>query len=124
MSFRRDHARSESGWLWAPPFLDPAGRAHMTMGDWAKFVSAHLRGDPKNPTRESILLKAETYETLHRPIDNYAMGWQVIPHPVPPGMKFFDKSGDVYEGAILTHNGTNTRWFADVWLFPELNLGY
>ena len=62
----------------------------MTMGDWAKFVSAHLRGDPKNPTRESILLKAETYETLHRPIDNYAMGWQVIPHPVPPGMKFFD----------------------------------
>ena len=50
------------------------------------------------------------------------MGWQVIPHPVPPGMKFFDKSGEVYEGAILTHNGTNTRWFADVWLFPELNL--
>ena len=104
-----------------PPFYDPSGRAHMTLRDWSKFASAHLFGDSRNPVRQSLLLKPATYDMLHRPIDEYAMGWYLHPQPYP-GMTFEDKSGVPYGGVVLTHDGSNNRWRADVWLFPELNL--
>jgi hypothetical protein len=47
------------------PAIGPGGTAHMTMGDWAKFVEAHVRGDALNPKRECAVVKAESYDKLH-----------------------------------------------------------
>jgi CubicO group peptidase (beta-lactamase class C family) len=104
-----------------PPFYDPSGRAHMTLRDWAMFASAHLLGDSRNAARRTLLLDPGTYDMLHRPVDEYAMGWYLHPQPYP-SMTFEDKSGTPYGGTVLTHDGSNNRWRADVWLFPELNV--
>lgn len=86
-----------------PPVLGAAGRAHMTMGDWARFVSDQLRGS----RGEAALLKPETYKILHAPPfgGDYALGW---------GTAERDWGG----GRVLTHNGSNTMNFAVVWMAP------
>ena len=48
-----------------PLFYAPAGLAHMTITDWAKFIGLHLRGDPANPHRQAALLKLDTFAELH-----------------------------------------------------------
>lgn len=96
-----------------PPSIGPGGTVHMTMGDWAKFVLAHVRGDAANPKRECALVNAESYEKLHTPVGDYAMGWGV-------GMRGWAKgSGAGAKGVTLSHSGSNTMWFAVTWLAPE-----
>lgn len=100
-----------------PVAIAPGGRAHMTIGDWAKYVSLHLRGDKANPKRECRLLKPESFDRLHEPwkgeSGGYAMGWSVPTRPWAKG----SKEGDA--GVVLTHSGSNTMWFAVTWLAPE-----
>lgn len=93
-----------------PPAITPAGRTHLTLRDWAKYVSLHLRGEREGG---SGLLKPETVRRMHTPPDgaqgpgsDYAMGWG---RPTRPW------GG----GAVLTHNGSNTMWFAVTWVAPE-----
>lgn len=99
-----------------PAAIGPAGTVHMSIGDWAKFVIAHLRGDPRNPEHDAVLIPAEMYERLHRPIDNYAMGWLVADRAWAKG----DRPDD--GGIVLTHAGSNTMWFCVAWLAPERDL--
>ncbi|HUR60684.1 MAG TPA: serine hydrolase domain-containing protein, partial [Opitutaceae bacterium] len=40
-----------------PAAMGPAGTVHMAIGDWAKYVSLHLRGDPRNPHHAPKMLK-------------------------------------------------------------------
>src|SRR4051812_26087393 len=40
-----------------PLYYGPAGLAHMTIADWARFIALHLRGDPANPRCQAALLK-------------------------------------------------------------------
>lgn len=89
-----------------PPAIGPGGTVHCSIKDWAKFIIAHLNGHKKN----TILLKTETFQTLHTPAfgGNYALGWQVTER----------KWGG---GTVLTHQGTNTMNFAVVWLAPNRN---
>jgi CubicO group peptidase (beta-lactamase class C family) len=86
-----------------PPVVGPAGRAHMTIGDWALFVVDQLRG----ARGEAGLLKPETYKILHTPPlgGDYALGW---------GTAEREWGG----GRVLTHNGSNTMNFAVVWAAP------
>lgn len=93
-----------------PPAIGPAGTAHMTIGDWAKFVAAHVRGDP---AREARLVSPEMYAKLHTPVDGYAMGWGVAARAWAKGGREGDK------GIVLTHAGSNTMWFCVAWLAPE-----
>ncbi len=97
-----------------PAPLGPAGTIHMSMADWAKFCLSHtLTKDFE--TDESKDLKLVSYDTLralHLPpsdVDdggqNYACGWRV-----------FERK---WGGTVLTHNGSNTMWFAVVWVSPE-----
>jgi CubicO group peptidase (beta-lactamase class C family) len=61
-----------------PLYYGPAGLAHMTITDWAKFIALHLRGDPANPHCQPALLKLDTFAELHSvaPITTtYFMGW-------------------------------------------------
>ena len=48
-----------------PLFYGPAGLAHMTVTDWAKFIALHLRGDPANPHCQAALLKLDTFAEMH-----------------------------------------------------------
>jgi CubicO group peptidase (beta-lactamase class C family) len=60
-----------------PSYYGPAGLAHMTITDWAKFIALHLRGDPANPHCQSVLLKLDTFAELHAlaPATPYSKGW-------------------------------------------------
>ena len=86
-----------------PSSLGPAGTAHMTLRDWAKFAALHLGVPPNEP-----LLRPETLAALHTPWPggDYALGWAVTQRPWA-------------EGKVVTHNGSNTMWFCVAWLAPE-----
>ena len=59
------------------------------------------------------LVSAAGYETLHTPApgSNYAMGWVLT-----------ERSWA--NGRVLTHNGSNLKWYAVTWLAPERDLGF
>lgn len=95
-----------------PAAIGPGGIVHCTVSDWAKYVSLHVRGDAADPKRGAKIVKAETFDKLHTPPEGaepkYAMGWSVTSRPwAGPGQR------------VLTHNGSNTMWFAVCWLAPE-----
>jgi len=87
-------------WSDNPQVIGPAGTVHMSLMDWAKFVSAHLKGR----AGEHDLLRQETWELLHqRPGEGrYAMGWIVVER-------------EWAEGEALSHAGSNTMNYATVW---------
>jgi CubicO group peptidase (beta-lactamase class C family) len=90
-----------------PPALGPAGTVHASIPDWAKFAAMHLQG-----TRgDSDLLKHTSFLTLQTPAENsnYAMGWLV-------------GSPEWAGGRILAHDGSNTFWYASIYLLPERDL--
>ena len=92
-----------------PPVLGPAGRIHCTLEDWALFIADQLRG----AQGKAGLLKAETYRELHTPVSgkDAAMGWFCVERAWGGGR-------------VLTHNGSNTRHFATVWLAPRRNAAF
>lgn len=92
-----------------PPMLSPAGRAAMSLDDWAKFVTLHTEGERAATAR---LLKPETYVKLHTPVlNNYACGWG-SPKRSWGGTRAY----------TLSHSGSNTMWFAIAWLAPDKDM--
>jgi CubicO group peptidase (beta-lactamase class C family) len=89
-----------------PALIGPAGTAHMSLGDWSKFVACHLRAG----RGEIALLKPETFATLHAKPDEgeYAYGWVFVERGWAGG-------------TALTHAGSNTLNFCVVWMAPERN---
>ena len=81
----------------------------MSLDDWARFASAHLRGEEGVDS----ILKAETFRRLHQPPQSqkYALGWFREPRPWGGG-------------DVLFHNGTNTMWFCYVWLAPAKDVAF
>lgn len=97
-----------------PPVLGPAGRVHASLESWARFVAAHLagaRGEPVLTTDGTPFLSAESWRRLHTPPagGDYAAGWAVLER-------------DWADGRVLVHNGSNTLWFAVVWIAPARDL--
>lgn len=88
-----------------PPSLGPAGTAHMTLRDWAKFAALHLGVVPEGA---EPVLRPESLAALHTPPPgaDYALGWIVTERPWA-------------KGRVLTHSGSNTMWFCTAWLAPE-----
>jgi CubicO group peptidase (beta-lactamase class C family) len=86
-----------------PPAIGPAGTVHVSLPDWAKFVGLHLRGERGG----SKLLSADSFKKLHTAPDGqeYACGWLLTRRD--------------WGGRVLTHAGSNTMWFAVVWVAPE-----
>lgn len=91
-----------------PPALGPAGRAHMAMTDYAKFIRLFL-------TRGGGVLKPATVERLMTPAPGegraYAIGWGVSTDR-PWG-----------RGPVLTHEGSNTLWHAVAIVAPSRGVG-
>src|SRR6185312_6540862 len=86
-----------------PVAIGPAAIVHCSIGDWAKFAEANL------PSATIKLVKPQTLEKLHTPAAGnppYAMGWIIADNQPWAG------------GRALTHAGSNTMWFAVVWLAP------
>jgi CubicO group peptidase (beta-lactamase class C family) len=88
------------------PSLGPAGTVHCSVPDWAKFAALHLAGEQGHST----LLKPATLKTLHIPPPSceYAGGWVVVERSWAGG-------------AALNHAGSNTCWYAVIWLAPARN---
>ena len=92
----------------APP-IGPAGTVHAPLADWAKYVIQHLESE-RADTKTKLLLKPETFRKLHTPVlDDYACGWVRMPNP---GKK----------SPYLFHNGSNTFWYAEMWLDVDSNV--
>ncbi len=93
-----------------PPVMDPAGRVHMTIGDWGRFVQEMLRGaGGKNAAanQPAVLLQPATYTTLLTVATgtDQAAGWVVMERPWTGGR-------------VWWHNGTNTMNTSVCWLAP------
>ncbi len=100
-----------------PAVIGPAGTAHMAIGDWAKFIALHLRGDPANPHAQARLLKPETFAAAHAPFADpkYNAGWGIVTAPWAKG------TGPKAIGRVLSHDGSNTAWLATVSIAPEID---
>jgi CubicO group peptidase (beta-lactamase class C family) len=122
-----------------PLFYGPAGLAHATITDWAKFIALHLRGDPANPHCQAALLKLDTFAELHgvaptrtskgwvirglnflatgdaAPAVTYCAGWLISTASWAKGTQ----PGDT--GRRLWHGGSNGRWNCGVVIAPEID---
>jgi CubicO group peptidase (beta-lactamase class C family) len=92
-----------------PAVIGPAGTVHCSIADWAKYAALHL---PRS-TEEKPILSAAAIDKLHEPLadEDYAFGWTVTDR---------EWAG----GRALTHAGSNTMWFAVIWLAPEKGTAY
>jgi CubicO group peptidase (beta-lactamase class C family) len=87
-----------------PAAIAPAGGVHCSIGDFARYAIEQLRG----AHGRSSLLSSPTYTKLHtpNPAEDYAFGWAVLQR---------DWAG----GIALGHTGSNTMFFAAIWLAPS-----
>jgi D-alanyl-D-alanine carboxypeptidase len=90
-----------------PASIGPAGTVHCSLRDWGKFLAVHLRGSRAESTS---YLTPELLATLQSPPPggDYALGWGVA-------------SREWAGGTVLTHSGSNSMFFATVWLAPAKN---
>jgi CubicO group peptidase (beta-lactamase class C family) len=88
------------------PSMGPAGAVHCTIPDWAKFAALHLAAERGRPR----LLEAATFRALHTPPAGfeYAGGWVATQRTWAGGL-------------ALTHSGSNTAWYATIWVAPGIN---
>jgi len=87
-----------------PPVLGPAGTVHCSLSDWARYASLHVQGARGEL---GLLLKPESFQQLHKDWyqQGYALGWSLAER-------------DWASGVALQHNGSNTLWYADIWIAP------
>lgn len=91
-----------------PQVFGPAGTAHATLADYAKYITAHVNG----ANGINGFITAASFEFLHTPVDDgSALGWGIADSEAFPGR------------TELTHAGSNGRWYAVVRILPELNGG-
>ena len=88
------------------PVLGPAGTVHCSISDWSKFIAEAMRGAQGHPT----LVSAATFKELitPQPGQNYAGGWIITERPWAGGL-------------AMTHAGSNTTWYCNVWIAPKKN---
>jgi D-alanyl-D-alanine carboxypeptidase len=86
-----------------PPALGPAGTVHLPLSDWSNFVRVFIDPDQRFLSRASL-------ERLSTPVvPQYALGWGIMDAPDA--------------GRVLTHDGSNTAWFAEAIAIPERRIG-
>ncbi len=87
-----------------PVAIGPAGTVHCTIEELARYAAWHGRGH----TAGTATLPREAFVKLHTAVagGEYAMGWFVTERPWAGGQ-------------ALMHNGSNTMFFAVMWVAPE-----
>jgi CubicO group peptidase (beta-lactamase class C family) len=88
------------------PVLGPAGTVHCSISDWSKFIAETLLASEGHST----LISAETFKEMTTPRANqtYAGGWMMTQRGWAGGL-------------ALTHAGSNTTWYCNVWIAPNKN---
>lgn len=92
-----------------PAALGPAGTVHGTLQDLVLFVQDHLRG----ARALGGVVGSDTYLTLHTPpatSPSYAFGWGRTTRSWTPGW-------------VYNHHGSNTYWWATIWMAPSSDFG-
>jgi len=122
-----------------PASLAPAGTAHMSIDDWARFARVHLIGarltlprpdgqdadhaEPGYDPTQTLGLTPADFAVLHAQgfdrNNDYACGWIVT---LRPAWAKGDQPGDT--GRCLTHTGSNTMWTAAIWIAPEIDRAF
>ena len=97
-----------------PPIYGPAGRAHMSLRDWARWILVVLRaeagqGNPWQPATAKLLT---TPAVSMSPGSFYGLGWVTT-----------TRSWAGPTGRVLTHDGTNTLSYSAAWLAPDAGFG-
>ncbi len=92
-----------------PPAIGPAGTVHCSIRDLARYAGWHARGTQAGKT----FLSDAGFARLHLPVgpEQYAMGWGVTPRGWAGG-------------AALTHTGSNTMFYAVVWIAPARDAAF
>ena len=88
-----------------PPPLGPAGRVHLPLGEWAKFVLAFV-DDGRDGRRALGVTRADWERLLDPGGGGYAGGW---------GLHDRAWGG----GRVLSHSGSNTTWYCVAWVAPR-----
>jgi len=103
-----------------PPAIGPGGTVYGTLSAWLGLAGAFLelaRG-------ESALLPPQCAARLFEPDERgghaYAAGWGVTTRPWAAASVDGGKSA----GRVLTHSGSNTMWFAVIWVAPEIDRAF
>jgi len=84
------------------PSLAPAGDVHCSIGDFGRFLVAHLRLLRDEPG----VLEGSEMRWLHEPVDRYAGGWIVV---------------DQWGQRISTHDGSAGTFYLTTFILPESN---
>ncbi|MEP6780280.1 MAG: serine hydrolase domain-containing protein, partial [Gemmatimonadaceae bacterium] len=97
-----------------PPVMSPAGRANMSIGDWALWTQTVLRAEAgmKSPWTRETSQELTTAHVSTSPTDGYAMGWLTT-----------KRGWAGPSGRTLTHAGSNTMNYALAWLAPDAGFG-
>lgn len=94
-----------------PRAITPAGRVHLSISDFARYGGWHARSTANGPA----LLNAASFLKLHTAAAGegakYAMGW---------GVHQRGWAG----GDALSHGGSNTMWFAVIWIAPAKDAAF
>lgn len=92
-----------------PPVITCAGRVHMTLPEWAKYIQEHLkafRGESK------VVPQLYLREMMKPPLKTtYSMGWAIAPRTWAGGVAF-------------NHTGSNTVNYCMVWMAPAKDKAY
>ena len=105
------HRRDERG-AWAARQFDnalalgPAGTVHISIEDWAKFIALWFRSE-----EPAILDRSSLNELITPDSGFYAAGWNV-------GRR------DWADGTVIFHIGSNTYWYATLWIAPNRGIAY
>jgi D-alanyl-D-alanine carboxypeptidase len=85
------------------PFIAPAGDVHLNIIDLAYFAHLHLAA----LNGQAKLLKTTTFEKLHQPIGEYALGWN---------------AQQIRELPASTHSGSAGTFYAGIMVYPKKNI--
>ena len=88
------------------PALGPAGTVHISIEDWAKFISLWFTNKEPEILDRSILNELSTPES-----GEYAAGWYVVQRAWAGG-------------TALNHDGSNTYWYATLWIAPSIGVAF
>ena len=91
-----------------PIAIAPAGLVHCSIGDFARYAGWHAhRG------RTKTLLSSESFSKLHQAAgdEEHAIGWMIAPRGWAGGN-------------ALSHAGSNTMWYAVMWVAPEKDAAF
>ena len=89
-----------------PPGIGPAGTLHCPMVDWLKFGQAHL----KAASGDSSFLSTDAIGRLQTSNGSDYTAGMVYAEGQPWA-----------NGPALVMNGSNTMWFATIWIAPEID---